>query len=122
MPRKLVYTKNVFADAALRPAAPVRRGAKRRRESALESWAVKWARDHGVQVGKLTECIGLPDRIFFVPGGKPLILEFKDPGGKGAPSPAQEWHVAKLVEHGYAATFCDSKEEFMRLMVKKGVE
>jgi hypothetical protein len=122
MPRKLVYTKNVFADTALQPAKPARRGTKRRRESALEAKCVKWARDRGVQVSKLTECVGIPDRIFFVPGGKPLIPEFKDPGGKGAPSPAQVWHVAKLKEHGYAAWFCANFEEFLREMRKRGVE
>jgi hypothetical protein len=116
----LVYTKNVFADSAERPAVK-KRSTKHCRESALEAWCVKWARDHGVQVGKLTECVGLPDRIFFVPGGKPCIVEFKDPGGKGTPSSAQEWHVAKLVEQGYAATFCDSKNDFMAMMIWRGV-
>jgi hypothetical protein len=94
---------------------------KRRREKVLERKCVKWARDHGVQVGKLSECVGLPDRIFFVPGGRPVIPEFKDPGGQGERSPAQVWHVAKLKEQGYTCTFLDSEETFLKLMAKKGV-
>ena len=95
---------------------------KRRRESTLEARAVKWARARGVQVGKLTECVGLPDRIFFAPGGRPLVLEFKDPGGRGEPSPTQVWHVVRLKKHGYAARFIDSWETFLELMARKGVK
>ena len=94
---------------------------KRRKESALEQKCVKWARDHGVQVAKLTELIGIPDRTFFVPGGKPLIVEFKRPDGKGEASPAQEWHVHALRERGYETWFCADWEEFLRMMRKKGV-
>lgn len=105
------------APAAWRPLRT-----KRRKESALERRAVKWARARGVQVGKLTECVGLPDRIFFVPGGKPLVPEFKAPGGGGdKDDPAQQWHVAKLKEQGYASWFCESWEDFLRAMAKKGV-
>ena len=122
MPRKLVYTKNVFADSAVRPAVKlVRRGSKYRRESSLEAWCVKWARDRGVQVSKNTELVGIPDRTFWVPGGKPLVPEFKDPGGGGEASPAQLWHMAKLREIGYDAPLVDSKEKFLELMRKKGV-
>ena len=89
---------------------------KARREGALEAWCVKWARARGVQVGKLTECVGLPDRIFFVPGGRPLIIEFKRPDGLGSLSEAQVWHLAKLKEQGYAAVHVESKEEFLEMM------
>ncbi len=98
------------------------RRTKARRESTLEARCVKWARDRGVQVGKLTECIGLPDRIFFTPGGKPLIVEFKRPDGEGdKDDPAQNWHVAELVKKGYRAWFCESCEEFVAEMRKRGV-
>ena len=69
-----------------------------RRESALEAWCVKWARARGVQVSKNTELVGIPDRTFWIPGGRPLVPEFKRPDGKGEPSPAQVWHMKKLRE------------------------
>jgi hypothetical protein len=94
---------------------------RRRRESALEARCVKWARAKGIQVGKLSECIGLPDRIFFVPGGKPLILEFKDPRGD-KDDPAQRWHVEKLKAQGYSAGFIEDWGTFLLCMKMMGVE
>ena len=93
---------------------------RRRKESTLEAWCVKWARSRGIQVSKNTELVGIPDRTFWIPGGKPLVPEFKDPNGE--PSPAQEWHVKTLRAAGYNAPFIDTKEEFLRLMGKKGVK
>lgn len=90
-----------------------------RRESALEAWCVKWARARGVQVAKLTELIGVPDRIFFVPGGRPLVPEFKDPGGGGAAAPAQTWHLQTLRARGYDAPLIDSREAFLAAMKRK---
>jgi hypothetical protein len=63
----------------------------------------------------------MPDRTFYLPGGKPLVPEFKRPDGRGEPSPAQEWHMKTLREHGYDAPLIESKEHFIQLMVKKGV-
>ena len=93
---------------------------KRRRESALERRCVKWARDRGVQVSKNTELVGIPDRTFWIPGGKPLVPEFKDLDGE--PSPAQVWHVAELRRKGYMSEFMDSWETFLAAMKKRGVE
>jgi hypothetical protein len=77
---------------------------------------VAWARARGVQVGKLAECAGLPDRIFFIPGGCPLIVEFKDPGGRGVLSPAQIWHLSQLRVQGYSALVVESKSQFLAEM------
>ena len=93
-----------------------------RRESTLEAWCVKWARARKVQVSKNTECAGMPDRTFYVPGGRPLVPEFKRPSGKGEPSPAQVWHMERLREQGYDAPLIDSKEGFVAAMAKKGVK
>jgi len=103
---------------------PYQRTSKARKESALEAWCVSYARARGVQVGKLSECVGLPDRIFFTPRkkGGPLVPEFKRPDGKGEASPAQEWHVKKLKEMGYSADFIASRKEFLELLKRKGVE
>ena len=88
----------------------------KRRESALESKAVKYARSHGVVVAKLTQLDGVPDRIFFVPGGKPLIVEFKARGEK--PGELQQWYLKKLKEDGYRAVFVETWEQFLELMEK----
>jgi hypothetical protein len=85
---------------------------------------VAWARERDVQVAKLTELVGIPDRIFFTPRAKggPDIPEFKRPDGKGTRSPAQDWHVTHLKEMGYVTWFCDSFEEFVVMMKKRGLK
>lgn len=42
---------------------------------------------------------GYPDRLFWVPGGSPLLIEFKQPGGE--PEPLQEHTIQSLVDLGY---------------------
>lgn len=48
---------------------------------------------------------GWPDRIFWVPGGKPLIIEFKTPDGEL--SPKQIYHIDRLKKDGYNVEVCD---------------
>ena len=93
---------------------------KKRRESATESYCVKWARSRGIVVAKLTECNGVPDRVFFVPGGSPLIIEFKAKGL--VPERLQTWYLDALTAAGYTAHWCDTKNYFIALMKKMGVE
>jgi hypothetical protein len=93
---------------------------RKRRESALESKAVKYARSRGVVVAKLTQLDGVPDRIFFTPGGRPLIIEFKARGEK--PGELQQWYLQKLKEDGYRAVFVDTWEKFLVLMEKFGTK
>jgi hypothetical protein len=85
-----------------------------RLESALESWAVQWARTKAVPTAKLTNCTGIPDRIFFVPGGKPLLVEFKR-NKKSRYQPLQEPYLEKLIADGYSAHSVADKEEFLAL-------
>ena len=94
----------------------VKRRARGRREGVFKARCVRHARALGIQVAKLTECAGIPDSIFFVPGGAPLVPEFKDPGGDGLPSVAQVWHLIKLREQGYDAPLLSSWEEFLKLV------
>ena len=82
---------------------------------------MKWARAKGIQVSKNTECVGFPDRTFWLPGGRPLVPEFKRPDGRGDPSPAQIWHMKKLREAGYDSPLIESKETFIAAMRKRGV-
>jgi hypothetical protein len=87
---------------------------KHRRESALEAKAVKYARSLGIVVAKLTQLDGVPDRVFFVPGGKPLIVEFKAKDEE--PGTLQTWYLEKLTEDGYRVFCCDTWEKFLLLM------
>ncbi len=91
-----------------------------RRESPLEAWCVSWARIRGIVVAKLTLLDGISDRIFFVPGGSPIIGEFKAKGAGSERSRkyTQPWYLAKLIHEGYAAHQWDSKEAFLETMKK----
>jgi hypothetical protein len=89
-----------------------------RRESALETRAVAWARFRLIIVAKMTGVDGIPDRIFFVPGGIPVIIEFKKKGkrGKKLQEKTQPWYVAELLKAGYKTYFCETWEQFLEIM------
>ena len=91
----------------------------KRRESALEQWAVKYARSRGIVVAKMTLCNGVPDRVFFTAGGRPLIVEFKARGEE--PSETQAWYLDALTAAGYVCWWCNTREEFLELWNKKVV-
>lgn len=89
-----------------------------RRESALEQWAVAWARFRGIIAAKLKEVDGIPDRIFFVPGGRPIVIEFKRSGSTGRKRQVetQPWYKEALTKAGYRVYTCDTKEQFSVIM------
>lgn len=89
-----------------------------RRESPLEARAVKWARFHDIVTAKLGGCDGIPDRVFFVPGGRPVVGEFKaeGAGSRGTRAATQPWYLAKLAADGYEARRWDTWEKFMEDM------
>jgi hypothetical protein len=87
-----------------------------RRESPLEARAVAWARWRGIITAKMTLCNGVPDRVFFVPGGRPIIGEFKARGLAPEPGSLQEWHLARLQECGYIACCWDTWDAFLETM------
>jgi hypothetical protein len=95
------------------------RRSKDRRETVLESRAVKWARTRGIVVAKLTECAGIPDRIFFLPE-RPLLVEFKKRGEE--PEALQNWYLGALLDRGYTVGWCDEWEGFLHIMKQRGVE
>ena len=76
------------------------------------------ARWRGIVVAKMTECDGIPDRIFFVPGGECIAIEFKEEGeeGKNKQAVTQPWYLSKLKELGYKAYRIDTREGFPKLM------
>ena len=53
-----------------------------------------------------TKSTGYPDRILWVPGGKPLFIEFKRPGEDLKPK--QKYIAKELRKLGYNVVACDS--------------
>jgi hypothetical protein len=76
-------------------------------ESEIEGAVKTWADEHGVLNAKLTPMgqRGYPDRVFFVPGGRLLVVEFKKKGEK--PGKLQEYVIGKLRANGYDARWTD---------------
>lgn len=71
-------------------------------ETLIEVTACKKVLDElGVFSIKLTSpgTNGMPDRIFLIPGGKPLLIEFKDTGKE--PEPLQTYTHNLLRQLGY---------------------
>ncbi len=79
---------------------------------------MRWARTRGIVVAKLTQVDGIPDRIFFVPGGSPVIVEFKAPSvhGRALQALTQPWYAATLIAAGYVVQQCDSRAQFLEVM------
>ena len=48
---------------------------------------------------------GYPDRVFWIPGGKPLFIEFKTPDGEL--SEKQKYNIDRLRKDGYNVEVCD---------------
>lgn len=55
-------------------------------------------------------CKGLPDRMFLIPHGKVLFVEFKSTGKK--PSAIQRWVHKKLAELGFIVYVVDDPESY----------
>lgn len=80
-------------------------------ESAVEGRAKRWADEHGILNVKFTPAgqVAYMDRLFFVPGGKPILIEFKRPGEE--PRPLQAYRIKKLRELGYDVRCTDDADE-----------
>jgi VRR-NUC domain. len=80
-------------------------------KKAVEEPVVKYAVGLGIKVLKINPlwAAGWNDRIFFIPGGKPLIIEFKRPGGKVSKLQAQRHK--ELLRDGYDHHVIDNTEE-----------
>jgi hypothetical protein len=92
-------------------------------KSMVENPVVKWARDHGVTVLKVNPIwyAGWNDRIFFVPGGKPVIVEFKAPGVTTV-RPKQKARHKNLRKLGYDVHVIDTKQEGIALIESRLVK
>ena len=62
---------------------------------------------------------GWPDRLFLIPGGRPLLIEFKAPGEE--PRPDQEGCIKILKLLGYAVEVHDDEHAAM-LSIRKALE
>jgi hypothetical protein len=92
-----------------------------RHESSLEQWAVAWARARGIVVSKQTDPTGIMDHCFWVPGGQPWLIEFKDAGvnllndSEGIHL-LQWYYLIAMRADGYRTAVVTTKEGFLRLM------
>ncbi len=88
---------------------------RRSNEAGLERWAVARARNRRWVVSKVTDPTGFPDHVFWVPGGRPLIVEFKDEYGRTEPGRErlQRYYRRKLSGHGYLVEVVTTKAEFL---------
>lgn len=83
----------------------------------VEKPVVAWAKAHGCplvpKMGTAYER-SWPDRMFLVPGGRPLFIEFKRPGKE--PTAKQAHRIQELRELGYDVQVCDNKEEGIEIV------
>ena len=59
---------------------------RKRLEGSVQGAVISWAKAHGIRCDKLSsgshfQSSGLPDFIVWIPGGRPLLIEFKREGG-----------------------------------------
>ncbi len=84
---------------------------KKTEKAGVEEPVCRWADRNGIMHRKLNGFgrNGWPDREFYLPGGKPLLIEFKRPGEGLAP--LQEKTIAELRKIGYDIEVHDDKDE-----------
>lgn len=80
-------------------------------ESNLENRVVKWAKKRRLESLKLNVQgkRHYPDRLFFIPGGRPAIIEFKREGKK--PRPAQQFVLNLLKALNYDIYYFETYKE-----------
>ena len=80
-------------------------------ESSIEYAVCRWADQRGLEYVKLNlqGRRGYPDRLFFIPGGRPFLLELKRPGAK--PDKLQQYQIDRLRKKGYDVEWTDSKDQ-----------
>lgn len=77
-------------------------------ERDIEQPFVKWCKAIGLKLKKKNFADQL-DRWVMLPGGRPLIIEFKVPGKH--PTPLQQREIEELKELGYAVEVCNDVEK-----------
>lgn len=81
-------------------------------KASVENPVVKYAQGLGIPVLKVNPlwAAGWPDRVFFVPGGRPLIIEFKR-ADDGKLRKKQKEIIGKLEKLDYEVYTVDTVEE-----------
>jgi|SRR6267378_11218 len=91
----------------------------------IEEEACTKALDLGVTNVKMkfAGVVGYPDRQFFIPGGRPLFIEFKRPG---EPLRAgQKIIIRRLRYYGYQVEICDTVNEaieFIKVAIQSSIK
>ena len=89
------------------------------RESAIER-PVRHKALHELKVPSvklnLTGQAGWPDVIFWIPGGKPLLIEFKAPGEEANPLQQHNHEILEFL--GYKTEVHDDEESALRSIAK----
>jgi hypothetical protein len=77
-------------------------------EADLNAKLVSWLNEIGLFSIKLTAMYsrGVPDRLIFIPGGRPLLLELKRLGKR--PTKLQDERISELLLLGYDAAWTDN--------------
>lgn len=104
-----------------RPAPPPpfkqpRAAARRPRERIVEKACCDYAKSKGCLVLKMDarRHIGIPDRLFVLPTGRVLWVEFKRPGA--TPTEIQWSRIIKLQKMRQIADWFDDAESFRRVL------
>jgi|SRR5579859_3172038 len=92
---------------------------KRRNEDRIERAVCRHADALGLTHIKLNVWgrRGYPDRLFFIAGGRPLLIEFKEANYK--PRRLQQYTINKLLRLKYDVHSVDNVEEGIELLNKK---
>ena len=88
------------------------------RESSVEKYLVRRCEERGWQCLKFlsTNCIGMPDRLIVLPGGRVAWVELKTDGGKL--SEIQRYRIGQLRIQGHAVHVVWSKEQADEVMAE----
>ena len=87
-------------------------------EIQVERKVVKWCKEHGILNLKLEVpgSTGWPDRLIFIPGGRPLLIEFKKPGEELEPK--QRYVHSILKGLGYQVEVHDDVESAIQTITR----
>lgn len=83
------------------------RAGQRKLELAIEQNNVAFAKAYDILVTKATP-VGWPDRVYWLKGGRPLLVEYKRPGGRL--SPLQIHYAGVLQGLGYDYEIVDDAD------------
>ena len=88
-------------------------------ERNIEARVVRWAERRAIPHLKLNVMFrrAWPDRVFWIPGGRPALLEFKRRGKQ--PTPLQAHTIKKLKALGYDVCWFDNSEKAIRYLEER---